>query len=524
MKTRKSLLGAVSALVVLLSSCQKDVITTEQSSLTSAENSVADDAIETTPPVWTSVQYNVNSNVAGFWQGVPAKYSSTTKKYPLILFIHGIGELGTSLSRMNCCGLPRHLYNKSFPANFNVGGANYSFIVMAPQFKVRPSAAQIQSVIDYARNKFRIDDTRIYVTGLSMGGGSTWDWSVAYGEKAAAIVPVCGGTKPSTTLSSKIATKNLPIWGLYSTADAVVPVQWGRDWFSWIDQANPAYASKTKLTIWTDATHNGTWGRAFNPVTKVDGFNVYEWMLLHKRSGTGTVEPTPAPTTPETKPDPIPTTPTEPTTPTTPISNQMPIARAGDDRVIPLGWNYMPTIWGNTSTDPDGKIVSYKWTKISGPASYQILTPNGNYTKVINLVAGTYVFRLTVTDNDGGVSTDDISITMTGSSTSTPTTPTTPTPTLGNKAPIARAGADRVIPLGWNYMPTIWGNTSTDPDGKIVSYRWTKISGPSSYQMLTPTGKYTKVINLVAGTYVFRLTVTDDKGASSTDDIVITMK
>lgn len=318
MKTAMRLLGAASALVVLFSSCQKDVISAEQETSTNtANNSTADEVIETAPPVWTSVRYNVNSNVAGFWQGVPAKYSTTTKKYPLILFIHGIGELGTSLSRMNCCGLPRHLYNKTFPANFNVNGANHSFIVMAPQFKVRPSAAQVQSVIDYARSKFRIDDTRIYVTGLSMGGGSTWDWSAVYGEKAAAIVPVCGGTKPSTTLATKVASKNLAIWGLYSTADAAIPEQWGYDWFAWIDKANPTFASKTKLTMWTDATHNSTWGRAFNPITKVDGFNVYQWMLLHKR-GTSSSTSTPQPT-----PVPVEETPVEPTPPATSITSRV---------------------------------------------------------------------------------------------------------------------------------------------------------------------------------------------------------
>jgi hypothetical protein len=202
--------------------------------------------------------------------------------------------------------------------------------------------------------------------------------------------------------------------------------------------------------------------------------------------------------------------------PTDPVNtgNQLPTARAGADRVIPLDWNYMPTIWGNTSTDPDGRIVSWKWTKISGPASFSINTPFANYTKLTGLVEGTYVFRLTVTDDDGGVSTDDISITMTGKA---------GTGTAGNQAPIARAGVDRVIDLGWKYMPTIWGNTSTDPDGRIVSYKWTKISGPAQYTMLTPNSNYTKVVNLVAGTYVFRLTVTDDDGAVSTDDVEIKM-
>jgi predicted peptidase len=246
---------------------------------------VATDVKETEPPVWSSVVHDVNSNVAGFWQGVPAKYSSTSKSYPLIVFIHGIGELGKSLSSINCCGLPKHLKNKSFPANFNVNGVNHSFIVVAPQFKHRPTPKEVQSVIDFAKKRWRIDASRVYVTGMSMGGGSTWDWSAVYGNVAAAIVPVCGGTKPTTSMASSIASKNVPIWALYSNNDGVVPVQWGKDFLSWVDARNSVLAPKTKLTIWYDGlNHNGTWARAFNPLTKVDGYNIYQWMLLHRRT------------------------------------------------------------------------------------------------------------------------------------------------------------------------------------------------------------------------------------------------
>src|SRR5687767_13257433 len=134
MIVKKQLLAAAS-LLLLFTSCQKDLTVSDEQSVT-GETVSSDATIETTPPVWTSVRMNVNSNVAGFWQGVPAKYSQNPSKYyPLILFIHGIGELGTSLTRMNCCGLPRHLRYGTFPANFNINGVNHSFIVIAPQFK-----------------------------------------------------------------------------------------------------------------------------------------------------------------------------------------------------------------------------------------------------------------------------------------------------------------------------------------------------------------------------------------------------
>ena len=80
---------------------------------------------------------------------------------------------------------------------------------------------------------------------------------------------------------------------------------------------------------------------------------------------------------------------------------------------IPMSWKYFPQINATTSTDPDGWVKSFRWTKVSGPSSYYIVAPNSGLTKVTGLVAGTYVFRVTVTDNENKTSTDDVTITMT---------------------------------------------------------------------------------------------------------------
>src|SRR3989337_1336255 len=122
----------LTASVLFLSSCRKDIKTPENTGSLEGEtvssNANAYDAmLETAAPVHTPVYMNVNSNVAGYWQSLPSLYYKTTKSYPLIIFIHGIGELGTALSRMNCCGLPSHLYRKTFPAHFTVGGSNHTF-------------------------------------------------------------------------------------------------------------------------------------------------------------------------------------------------------------------------------------------------------------------------------------------------------------------------------------------------------------------------------------------------------------
>ncbi len=131
------------------------------------------------------------------------------------------------------------------------------------------------------------------------------------------------------------------------------------------------------------------------------------------------------------------------------------------------------------------------------------------------------MFRLTVTDNKGATAYDDVSVTMTSTSGGTTTTTTNTTTTLG--APIANAGADQVIPISWNYFPLINATTSTDPDGWVKAFRWTKVSGPSSYFIVDPYAGKTKVTGLVAGTYIFRVTVTDNEGKTSTDDVQITM-
>ena len=80
--TVKNLLFAASAgMLLLLSSCQKDLtVAPEESISASVSSDATGDVIETVPPVWTSVVANVNSNDAGIWQGVPAKYNQTKKK------------------------------------------------------------------------------------------------------------------------------------------------------------------------------------------------------------------------------------------------------------------------------------------------------------------------------------------------------------------------------------------------------------------------------------------------------------
>ena len=191
-------------------------------------------------------------------------------------------------------------------------------------------------------------------------------------------------------------------------------------------------------------------------------------------------------------------------------TNQAPTAYAGPDQVITLPTTSV-TLNGSGSKDPDGSITKYLWTQLGGPNTGLIVSPGFATTAVNNLVVGTYVFRLTVTDNSGASANDEVTIVVNSA--------TSP----GNQPPVAHAGDDVTV-TDPNKSITLDGSKSIDPDGKINSYKWVKISGPTTFTLLTPSAVTTVLTNMVPGIYVFKLTVTDDKGATDTDTVTVDVK
>jgi len=268
----RTLFIACTFVLFLFSACKKN--------LSIDLKSEVDNVVETAPPIHTAIKANVNPNCAGYYEALPTRYDSSAKKYPLILFIHGIGELGTDLSTMLRAGLPRLINRKKFPADFEVNGQHFSFIVISPQFKKWPTNDEVKSVLDYAVDHYRVDTSRIYVTGLSMGGGVTWEFDAQYGGSVAAIAPICGGSWPDTKRAQKIASFNLPVWAFHNVDDHTVPVSYTIDYVNKINSFNPSV--KAKYTTWQTGGHD-SWTRAYDPATQEDGKNVYEWMLQYRR-------------------------------------------------------------------------------------------------------------------------------------------------------------------------------------------------------------------------------------------------
>lgn len=142
---------------------------------------------------------------------------------------------------------------------------------------------------------------------------------------------------------------------------------------------------------------------------------------------------------------------------------------------------------GANSVDPDGSIVSYAWSFGNGQ------TATGPTASVTYTTAASYQIRLTVTDNNGGTRSVTTTVVVSGANVA-PVASFTALPTSG-PAPL---------------LVQVDATSSVDPDGSIASYRWDFGNG------VTATGARTQVTYPVAGNYVLKLTVTDNRGATHT--------
>ncbi|MFS4492240.1 PKD domain-containing protein [Maribacter sp. 2308TA10-17] len=184
-----------------------------------------------------------------------------------------------------------------------------------------------------------------------------------------------------------------------------------------------------------------------------------------------------------------------------------PTADAGSNQSITLPTNSI--ILNGSGTDPDGgSITAYQWTQQSGPSTASLSGANTSNLTANNLLEGTYVFRLTVTDDENETGFDEVSVIV--------------SPEVGTQSPTASVGSDQSITLPMNSV-TLTGS-GNDPDGgSITAYQWTQQSGPSTASLSGATTASLTANNLAEGTYVFRLTVTDDEDETGFDEVSVTV-
>jgi len=237
---------------------------------------------ETLPPVLAANLLPLNANTGGFYSAVPVNYSTTTKSYPLLISVHGGGQYGNGALDLPILlndGIPQLLDEKIFPPDFLVGGIHYSFIVLAPQLKAFPVAQDIKDVIDYAKKTYRIDASRIYLTGLSNGGAASCLAAGTFAHEIAAVVPVSGEFNYDPVCSS-LAKNKVAIWNFHNNNDPVIDISSATRFIASVNSFSPVIIPR--LTIFEANVHDA-WTKAINPKYKENNMNIYEWMLQYAK-------------------------------------------------------------------------------------------------------------------------------------------------------------------------------------------------------------------------------------------------
>ncbi len=421
----------------------------------------------------------------GFLEFKPKDYG--TQLHPLIIFLHGIGERGNGASQIYSVannGIPL-LCSQGATMRFTVAGQTSSFVVLSPQLSTSYGywpGYYANEMIKYAKANLQIDPNRIYITGLSLGGGGVWGnitdtWDPTFDAGIAAAAPVCGtGQGSDAGFCGTIGTYHLPVWAFHSMDDGVVSVATSQH-YEQIANSCPLTPA-AKFTYYQTGNHAGAWVNAYDTghitrTVNVNGTqtsftanpNLYEWFLGYSRA-----------------------------------SNTAPTANAGTAQTITLPASTV-TLTGTGAGTGGASVTSYAWAITSGPAGAAISSPNASTTTITGLTQGVYVFTLTVTDNHGLTATSAVVITVVA-------------------APVAIAGPPQTISTTSTILDAA---ASYSPNGSITAYSWQQVGGPA-VALVNANTATPAVINMIMGnSYSFQLTVTDVAGASGSALTAVTV-
>lgn len=193
-------------------------------------------------------------NIDEYLLYIPDAYNEMkTYKWPVVIFLHGVEEIGNDIDVIRKMGLPKVVKGKQF-------------VMIAPQCTaVWWNTDVLQQLYKEVLTKYHVDSSRIYLTGLSMGGFGTWNWAQASPEKFAAIVPICGIGTPLQAC----VLKQMPVWAFHNADDPIVTVAGSRD------MVNALQACGSSLVKYTESPTGGhdAWTKAYADTA------LYSWML-----------------------------------------------------------------------------------------------------------------------------------------------------------------------------------------------------------------------------------------------------
>ncbi len=208
-------------------------------------------------------QETVTKEKLSYYLYYPQGYESNLEKeFPLLLFLHGGGESGDSLQSIKRNGPPKLI----------VEGKQFPFLILAPQNPYKRKWWNVRAVnqlLDSIVLNNRVDRRRIYLTGLSRGGGAAWEMAVQYPEKFAAMAVVCGMTPVPY---AAWIDKKMPIWVFHGEEDKSIPISESEDMVN----ALKKMGYDVRFTRYPGVGHN-SWIQAYNTD------ELYDWFMEQKR-------------------------------------------------------------------------------------------------------------------------------------------------------------------------------------------------------------------------------------------------
>lgn len=194
-----------------------------------------------------------------FWVYTPGDYEEEGHPLPLVIFLHGASLCGRNLDRVRRYGVLDAIERgKVIPA-----------LVLAPQ---NPGGAwkpeRINRLLEWMEQNYRVDTTRVYVIGMSLGGYGTLDFVGTYPDKVAAAMALCGGC----SLSNMDGLGRLPLWIIHGTADRAVGISQSK---RVVDYLQDNHEDSLLRYDWIEGGSHGLLARLFYLQKS------YDWLFTH---------------------------------------------------------------------------------------------------------------------------------------------------------------------------------------------------------------------------------------------------
>ena len=195
-----------------------------------------------------------------FWIKLP-KNSRENEKQPLLIFLHGKSLSGTDLNRVKRYGVLRAMDK----------GRDIPGIVVAPQLaKGNWNPDKVLEILEYVKKNYNVDESRIYVCGMSLGGYGTLHFAGKYADKITAAVAICGGGNANDGCN----LSTIPLWIQHGDVDYIVPMSESKKVVDAIKKCDQN--ADVTFTIIKGGNH-GNVERLFHEDA------IYDWLFKQKR-------------------------------------------------------------------------------------------------------------------------------------------------------------------------------------------------------------------------------------------------